>query len=75
MYYEINVARKEKDGVYRHFFATAPRSITEQSKAVVVLKEIVAKFSKPEYDITINYHEESATFCDAEDFLKNPDLL
>ena len=27
MYYEINVSKKSKDG-YRHFFATAKRSIT-----------------------------------------------
>ena len=58
MYYEINVAVKDaKPGwngkpTYSHFFATTPRSITDENKlrqVIVILKE---KFPEPEFQIT-----------------------
>jgi len=75
MYYEINVAKIAKDRIYKHFFATAKRSITDKDKAVEVLKTMMEKFPEPEYNITVNYHSEGYTGCDAQDFIKNPDIL
>jgi len=51
MYYEINVAR---DG--KHFFATAPRSITYIKDLQVKLKVFVEKFPESE-GYSINIHE------------------
>lgn len=57
MGYEINVARKGKDGRYRHLFATDIRSIPTESRAKELYKMFKEKFPEPEYDITVTYLE------------------
>lgn len=58
MHYEINIAKKEKDSSsYRHFFATAPRSITDDQKLFEVVRELKKKFPEPEYNLTVSKWE------------------
>ena len=64
MYYEINVAKKFKGSMginYKHFFATAPRSITSRDELKSVYAELKQAFPKPMYDITISYNPETST--------------
>jgi len=75
MYYEINVAKQEFIGTssrftYKHFFATAKRSITTESELKNVLKCLVVAFPKPEYDITVTRYETSGLFIDIQRVLK-----
>jgi hypothetical protein len=49
MYYEINVSWNGK-----HWFATAPRSITENSKAYTVYMDMLKRFPPREgFEITV----------------------
>jgi hypothetical protein len=62
-HYEINVSKCENPGTkigtprYKHFFATAPRSIKSKHELRVLLDEFKAKFPEPEYLITATYNE------------------
>lgn len=63
-YYEINVSkcdnpvgRGSTPARYRHFFATAPRSIIDRGTLRTVLDEIKAKFPEPEYQVSATYME------------------
>ena len=53
MYYEINVSLGG-----RHFFATAERSVTTESKARAVFDELKARFPEAQgYKVTVSYNE------------------
>jgi hypothetical protein len=61
-YYEINVSKCENPvgrgnnpPRYRHFFATAPRSIKCKHDLRIVLEEFKAKFPEPDYQISATY--------------------
>lgn len=57
-YYEVNVSKKNThDGRYSHFFATAPRSITDRIRLRAVLDEIKAKFPEPEFVVSATFVE------------------
>jgi hypothetical protein len=49
-HYELNVSRLVK-GRYEHLFATDARSITSRQALVNLLRIMLIKFPKPEYDI------------------------
>lgn len=54
MYYEINVSYRGQ-----HYFATAPRSLTDVVTAKVVFLDLLSKY--PEEDgclVTVTYHPE-----------------
>ncbi len=56
MYWEINVAL---DG--RHFFATAPRSITSQSDLRRVYRALQDRFAEASgYSLSVTYHSGEA---------------
>jgi len=73
MYYEINVSKKDKDGTYRHYFATARRSLTNSTNAVMVLKHFQVLFPTPDYDIIVSKHFEQFTGYSPDAFLKEFD--
>jgi len=55
MYYEINVANSKG-----HFFATAPRSITDMDKCKAVYKEFQSAFPKDKgFNITVTRCDET----------------
>lgn len=66
MYYEINVSLNG-----RHFFATAPRSITTYTELKKVLPVIIEKFPASEgYEIMLTQEHQSATILNIEETLK-----
>lgn len=66
MYYEINVSLNG-----RHFFATAPRSITTYTELKKVLPVIIEKFPASEgYEIMLTQVHESGTILNIEETLK-----
>jgi len=77
MYYEINVAKKDDKKTYgnyneisyKHYFATAKRSLTSRDETIKILKEFMVKFPEPEYKISINYHPENSFMYSPEEFL------
>ena len=75
MYYEINVAKKDKKGEYRHYFATAKRSITTQTQLQEMTKHFMTVFPAPEYHISVSYVPEVSYGMEAQDFLNNPDKI
>lgn len=65
MYYEINVALNG-----RHFFATAPRSITYIKDLQVKLKVIMEKFPESEgYTVSVSEHPEVSKGRDIQEIL------
>ncbi len=70
MYYEINVAKQTQqrpgESPYTHFFATAPRSITDKYHLKQVLDSFKGKFPKPFYKISVTYHPDIAYGVDLE---------
>lgn len=70
---EINVAKKtaEKDykgnPTYKHFFATAERSITNSDELKKVLPIMREKFPFPEYRITVNVDPGTHYYFDLEE--------
>ena len=58
MYYEINIAKKNKDGYYHHYFATAKRSITTKERLKVILSDLINKYPEPDYMISVIYNPE-----------------
>jgi len=75
MYYEINIAKQSKLGRierpdYRHFFATAERSITTESELKAVLLYLVPAFPMPEFNITVTKWEKLGEQVNIEDILK-----
>lgn len=76
MHYEINVSKLD-DGnynhghkTYRHFFATAPRSIQTEDKLKTVLIEFKKAFPEPEYKISATQERSVGTSIDVEEILK-----
>ena len=69
MYYEINVAKKSKEG-YRHFFATAKRSITLLFDLHKVYKVFKTVFPEPEYKIDITKWEETGHGIDPKSLIQ-----
>ena len=66
MYYEINVSLNG-----RHFFATAPRSITTYAELKKVLPIIIEKFPATEgYEIMLTQEHQSGTILNIEETLK-----
>lgn len=55
--YEINVVVRDKNGHWRHLFATDTRSLHTESEAKELYKLFKEKFPEPEYDISITYWE------------------
>ena len=51
--YEINVAVKDKNGRWKHLFATDTRSISYPLEAERLYKLFKEKFPEPEYDISV----------------------
>ena len=45
MYYEINIAKQNHSGNYEHYFATAPRSITNKTRLKEVVLDLKEKFT------------------------------
>lgn len=75
MYYEINVAKLAPTSYYdptpsyRHYFATAPRSISDSKTAVAVLKDFQVRFPEPEFNITLSRNPEQSEFINIPLFL------
>lgn len=72
MNYEINVAKKNANGEYHHWFATAERSIDTEAKLIKVLKEFRVAFPAPEYNISASRWEETGYGIDIEKLLEVP---
>lgn len=69
MYYEINVAKTNHSvsslgSKYRHFFATAPRSITTLDELREVYDAIREAFPLPDHIISVTRYEETGTSVD-----------
>lgn len=63
-HYEVNVSKCENPvgrgsspPRYKHFFATAPRSIKCKADLRAVLDEFKVKFPEPEYMVSATYNE------------------
>lgn len=75
MHYEINVSKLD-DGnfnhghkTYRHFFATAERSITTKVSLKLVLTELMKVFKMPEYKISVSREEKVGNIINVEEIL------
>ena len=75
MYYEINVAKKDNKGEYRHYFATDKRSITTKKQLIETTSHFMVVFPAPEYNISVSYVPEVSFGMSAEKFIFNPDEL
>lgn len=78
MYYEINVSKRDNPNThlgklgYSHYFATAPRSLTDRESAINMVKVFQEKFPEPEYQISVSYDpEEGIYYPTPEDFLNH----
>ena len=76
MYYDINVGQHYKDGMrgeplYTHFFATAPRSVTDKGKLKRVYLALKKAFPAPEFNITVSYREQANSFVSEKEILKD----
>lgn len=69
MYYEINVSKKDSKNTYKHYFATAKRSITYEEELIPMVKHFSIVFPKPEYCISITYYSESGVILDVDKLL------
>jgi len=74
MFYEINVAKDTKSNYrnevnYRHFFATAPRSITTDDELKTALEIFMVAFPEPMYNITVTRDDQRSEGVNIEDFL------
>ena len=74
MYYEVNIAKREADGGYRHWFATHERSITNRSRLRVVLIDLMEKFPAPDYSITVSHNPQVRSQIDVQAFINNSEL-
>lgn len=76
-HYEINVSSAYKknefgDGMlYRHLFATSPRSCTNKSEVQRVFRELRDRFPFPEFKIRVTYWEGIGTGINFDDLLNN----
>ena len=74
MYYEINVSKETEHG-YRHYFATAQRSITSRAQLILVAKDFSERFPAPEFNISVRYVPEVSVSMEYEAFSENPEQL
>jgi hypothetical protein len=75
MYYEINVSKNmnPKPGgepSFRHYFATAPRSLTSQKETQKMLSHFQKLFPSPDYKISVSMNPEQSYHWDLEIFLE-----
>lgn len=70
MYYEINVSKKDSKNTYKHYFATAKRSITSEKELIPMVKHFSTVFPEPEYKITVTCHSEAGVGLDVDELLK-----
>lgn len=73
--YEINVSKREADGGYRHYFATASRSITNRLALEKVVADFVNRFPSPEFNISVSYTPQKGMIMSARSFMSNPENL
>jgi len=75
MYYEINVAKLVKvhsrSCSYKHFFATAKRSITTEFELKEVLKHFLVIFPSPEFLMNVTRYQEIGEGLNVNDILNN----
>ena len=69
MNYEINVVKYEKstydNKVHgKHFFATAPRSITDRAQLNKLYAHFMKVFPTPEFELMVSRIEETSTYLD-----------
>ena len=72
MFYEVNISKFNKKTVpnsYRHYFATAPRSITNKLDLKIILEDFVVKFPEPEFNITVTKDEQVQKSVDIKEIL------
>lgn len=69
MYYEINVSKKDGKNSYKHYFATAKRSITFEKEMILMVKHFSIVFPEPEYHIMVTYYSESGLILDVNEIL------
>ena len=74
MHYDINVGQQYKKTVngeplYTHFFATAPRSVTDKMKLKRVYLALKKAFPEPEFSISVSYRCESGQYISEEEIL------
>ncbi len=76
-YYEINVARKNQtiNPRWKHFFATAPRSIKCLSDLHRVLPEMLRAFPPPEFEVTLTFWEGKGHDIDIHEVLGDLDQV
>jgi hypothetical protein len=72
-FFEINVAKKDGEysngeTMYKHYFATAERSITSDEKIKEVYAHFKTIFPKPEYNITVTYYSGCGKRVNPEEF-------
>ena len=70
-HYEINVAKKDGEYPngetrYKHYFATAERSITSEDACRTTYRHFAEVFPAPEYNITVTYYPGHGTILNAE---------
>lgn len=70
MYYEINVAKRQPNGEYHHFFATNARSCTNTTAVKEVYKKLAEVFPEPEYKIDVTKWEEHGFGVDMKKMMK-----
>jgi len=70
MHYEINVAKKEKDGYYNHLFATHKRSVTVMSELKRVYPLLKKAFPEPEYKIDVSRWDATGERLDMDKIMK-----
>lgn len=69
MYYEINVSKKAKNGMYKHYFATAERSLDSLSEAQNMVIVFMEKFPEPKFKINVTRYEETIKGWDEYSFI------
>lgn len=71
MYYEINVAKRMKYGLYVHYFATAKRSLTSKEKTKEMALHFKSIFPEPEYTILVSKNQENQERCSVGIFIND----
>ena len=69
MYYEINVSKLAKNDMYKHYFATAERSLDSLSEAKQMVKVFMEKFPEPKFKIKVTRYEEIGEGWNAYSFI------
>ena len=75
MTFEINISKRNNDGMYIHYFATAKRSIPHREKLTLLVEDFMIKYPSPTYKVDVSYEPEIGRSMNAADYLENPDKL